>query len=521
MASPPTREITVQELRRHDQPGDLWVAVSGLVYNVSSFANVHPGGAKVLEELGGHDVTEEFYELHRAEVLTRPGRERLIVGRLAGSGPQVATGPISAVPFSEIAALQWQKSPFYTESHKRFQAEVRAFVDAELAPIAAAADLSGAYPDRELIRKLGAFGLQVCRLGPGPWMDDVEAMGLRLPGGVKPSEFDYFHEMICHMEVNRLGRPGFIDSLGAGMMISAPAIYNFGTEAMKRDVGRKVILGEVNSALAISEPFAGSDVARIRTTAVKTVDGRHYIVNGVKKWITEGCYSDFFVTAVRTGDDGAGGITMLLIERTDDVETTQIKTTYSTCPGTALVVFDNVKVPVENVLGKVNDGFKLIMYNFNHERWMIVQAVIAQARGAITDSFLWAKQRKIFGKTLIDQPVIRNKLAGAVAALESVQAYNEALTYDMCVAKDGPLGRRLAGPIAMLKYQSTRMGWLVADETVQILGGRGITKTGMGARVEGFKNFVKYAAVYGGSEEIMADLAVKQALRNFPVDAKL
>jgi alkylation response protein AidB-like acyl-CoA dehydrogenase len=115
------------------------------------------------------------------------------------------------------------------------------------------------------------------------------------------------------------------------MMISAPAIYNFGTEAMKRDVGRKVILGEVNSALAISEPFAGSDVARIRTTAVKTVDGRHYIVNGVKKWITEGCYSDFFVTAVRTGDDGAGGITMLLIERTDDVETTQIKTTYVHC----------------------------------------------------------------------------------------------------------------------------------------------------------------------------------------------
>lgn len=111
------------------------------------------------------------------------------------------------------------------------------------------------------------------------------------------------------------------------MMISAPAIYNFGTEEMKKNVGKRVILGEANSALAISEPFAGSDVARIRTTAVKTPDGRFWIVNGVKKWITEGCYSDYFVTAVRTGTDGAGGITMLLIERGEGVETSQIKTT--------------------------------------------------------------------------------------------------------------------------------------------------------------------------------------------------
>jgi alkylation response protein AidB-like acyl-CoA dehydrogenase len=144
-------------------------------------------------------------------------------------------------------------------------------------------------------------------------------------------------------------------------------------------------------------------------------------VNGVKKWITEGMYADYFVTAVRTGSGGAGGITMLLVPRGDGVETSQIKTTYSTCPGTALVVFDDVKVPVENVLGAENDGFKLIMFNFNHERWMIVQIVVGQARAAVTDALLWARQRKIFGKSLIDQPLIRHKLASAVAALEAVQ----------------------------------------------------------------------------------------------------
>jgi len=327
--------------------------------------------------------------------------------------------------------------------------------------------------------------------------------------------------MIAHQEIARLGHPGFIDSLGAGFLISAPAIFHFGTDSMRRCLGADLLKGEKWSALAISEPFAGSDVAAIKTTAEKTPDGKFYVVNGVKKWITEGAYADYFVTAVRTGGAGAGGISLLLIPRGEGVATSQIKTTYSTCAGTALVIFSDVKVPVENVLGKENDGFKLIMYNFNHERWMIVNSLVGQVRAAIADTFMWARQRKVFGKPLIDQPVIRNKLASSVAALESVQSFNEALTYDMIKSKDGPVGQRLAGPIAMLKFQTTRTAWKVADDTVQILGGRGITRTGMGAKIEGLKNFAKYAAVYGGSEEIMADLAIKQALRGFPPNAKL
>merc|ERR1712151_1029928 len=240
------------------------------------------------------------------------------------------------------------------------------------------------------------------------------------------------------------------------------------------------------------------------------------------KWITEGMYADYFVTAVRTSDaPGAKGLSMLLVERGDGVDTKQIKTTYSTCCGTAMVIMNNVKVPVENLMGKEGDGFKQIMYNFNHERWYIVNNVLGQARAALADTFMWTKQRKIFGKYLIDQPVIRNKLASSAAALESVQTHIEAVTYDMAKTKGGAVGTRLAGPIALMKYQATRTSWQIADECVQIFGGRGITRTGMGAKVEGFKNYAKYAAVYGGSEEIMADLAVKQAMRNYPLDAKL
>eukprot|EP00913_Durusdinium_trenchii_P016659 g15658.t1 len=149
-----------------------------------------------------------------------------------------------------------------------------------------------------------------------------------------------------------------------------------------------------------------------------------------------------------------------------------MKTTYSKCAGTALIVLDDVLVPVENLMGKENEGFKLIMYNFNHERWFIVQNLLGQMRAALTDAFMWARQRKVFGKPLMDQAVIRNKLASSLAAMESVQSFSEVLTYDM--NKHGPVSERLSGPIAMLKFQATRTAWKVADDTVQILGGRGL-----------------------------------------------
>jgi len=514
-------EVSQDELSKHNVSGDLWMVIDGDVFDVSKFAKVHPGGPQIMEQYAGLDVSTEFYELHRRDVLIK--YSKLKIGRLSGAKESLAADPngISDVPFAEIPAFQGQSSAYFKDSHRRLLQDVRTFVKKELEPIAEAADLAGDYSDRELQGKLGMAGLMVARMGPGPWIKQAKELGIHIPGAVQPEEFDYFHEMLVHQEISRLGRPGFIDSLGAGWLISAPAVYNFASDGVRQRVGPQLLRGEQWSALAISEPFAGSDVAGVRCTAQKTPDSKFYIVSGIKKWITEGMYADYFVTAVRTGGAGAKGISMLLIERGEGMDTKQIKTTYSTCCGTAMVIMNNVKVPVENLMGKEGSGFKQIMYNFNHERWLIVQSLIGQGRQAVQDTFMWAKQRKIFGKALIDQPVIRNKLANASASLESIQAYNEAVTFDMCTAQGGTHNPRMGGSIALLKYQTTRSSWNIADDCVQIFGGRGITRTGMGAKVEGFKNFVKYAAVYGGSEEIMADLAIKQAMRNYPIAARL
>lgn len=295
------------------------MAINGDVYDVSTFASLHPGGAPIIEQYAGHDVSAEFHELHRSDVLRRYAKLR--IGRLDTAQEKSSDeAEILQTPFAEIPAFQGQNSPYYNDSHKRLLLAVRNVIQAELEPVAESMDLSGEYPDEDIRSVLGLNGLLVGRMGPGPWLKDAVANGITIPGDVKPEEFDYFHEMIIHQEIGRLGRPGFIDALGAGWLISAPAVYNFGSEEIKKSLGPQLLRADKWSCLAISEPFAGSDVAAIRTTAQKTPDGQFYIVNGIKKWITEGMYADFFVTAVRTGSQGAQGLSMLLIERGPGVE---------------------------------------------------------------------------------------------------------------------------------------------------------------------------------------------------------
>lgn len=364
---------------------------------------------------------------------------------------------------------------------------------------------------------MGAIGLLAARIGPGKHLKLVP----RVLGDIPAEKFDYFHEMIAHEEVGRLACPGYVDGLGSGMCIGLPPVLQFGPDWMQEKVGREVLNGEKRICLAITEPFAGSDVANVKTTAVKSADGSYYLVNGTKKWITNGHDSDYFVTLVRTGGDGMGGLSLLLIERSEGLETKKIKTSYSPSAGTAYVTYENVKVPAKNLIGHENAGFLHAMYNFNHERWMIICYIVAGSRGIVEECFKWASQRTAFGKPLIQQPVIRAKLAKMVAEVESVYCWLESLTYQMTILPYDEQSEKLAGTMSLLKYYSTRVAQNVSDEAVQIFGGRGITQTGMGRYVERFLRTNKFAAILGGSEEIMADLGIKMAMKKNAVHCQV
>ena len=199
------------------------------------------------------------------------------------------------------------------------------------------------------------------RFGPGPHLKGLKLMD----GVITPEEFDFFHESILTYELGRLGTRGYFDGLLAGGVIGLPPILNYGSPAIKAKIIPEVFQAKKFICLAITEAFAGSDVGGLQTSAelVTDEDGKKWwVVTGTKKWITNGTYADYFTTAVRTGEQG---FTVMVIPRGDGVETKAIKTSYSATAGTAYVTFDRVRVPVENTLGPVNKGMKVILQNFN------------------------------------------------------------------------------------------------------------------------------------------------------------
>jgi len=340
-----------------------------------------------------------------------------------------------------------------------------------------------------------------------------EQYGITLPSGIKPDEWDYFHGLIFNEEWRRgvAGCYGVSDGYTGGVSIGLPPLLKFGSNEMIHKYAIPIIKGEKRICLAISEPYAGSDVAQIHTKGTMGADG-NWRVSGVKKWITGGMVADYFTTLVMTKDHGS---VMMLIERDDGatVSTTPIKTSYSPAAGTAYVTIHNAVVPPENVIGQVGMGFLQTMANFNFERWGMIVSGNRHARMVLEECMKWSMSRKVFGKTLIQQPVIRYKLAQMASEIESVHSLLEDTTYQMCQMNTAEINKTLAGPIALLKYKQTRVATMVSDNACQIFGGRAVTASGMGYIVEKFQRSFKFQAILGGSEEILADFAIRQAMK--------
>jgi alkylation response protein AidB-like acyl-CoA dehydrogenase len=513
------KSFSKQEVEKHNKDGDLWVIVDNYVYNLSKFKDLHPGGASVLldPEVAGQDATETFFALHRTEVLQKPAYQRLRIGKIEGEEPIIqgrVIGALCKVPYAEPTWLNdGFHSPYYTDNHRKFQKVVREFFDEFVYPDAQAREADGKRPDLGLIKKMHELEIHAMRLGPGKHLKGRTLMN----GIVTPEEFDYFHELIITQEFSRCGARGYGDGLQGGMVIGLPPVINFGSEELKAKVVPEVLSGEKFICLAISEAHAGSDVMGLQTTAVKSEDGKEWIINGTKKWITNGVFSDYFTVGAKTED----GFTVILVPRGPGVETRQMKTSYSTTAGTAFITFDNVRVPVGNTLGEEGGGIYVILSNFNHERWVMCCASIRGQRGVIEECLKWITQRKAFGKPLHAQPVVRNKIAGMISRVESLQAWLENLTYQMCHMSYKQQGMKLAGQIAFLKSHATGCAQETARDAVQLFGGRGITADGMGRFIEHYHRTITFDSLLGGAEDVLKDLGVRQALRAMPEDAKL
>lgn len=374
------------------------------------------------------------------------------------------------------------KTPYYTEGHEVFRASLRRFVAKEIAPFVDEWDEAGGFP-RELYPKAAAIGL----------------LGLGFPEEYGGTPGDLFYSIIASQELARAGSGGVSASL-MSHTIGAPPIARHGSRKMKERVLPAILTGEKISALAITEPDGGSDVANITTSARRV--GDHYVVNGAKTFITSGVRADLYTVAVRTGGPGMPGISLLLIEKGMPGFTQAALSKMGWwASDTAALSFQDVRVPVENLIGEEGHGFRAIMTNFNGERLGMAASCNGFSMVCLEEALAWARQRKTFGKPLIEQQVIRHKLVDMSMRINATQAYLESLAWRV------DHGESPVADVAMVKNQATQTMAFCASEGVQIHGGMGFMR---GTKVERIYREVKVNAIGGGAEEIMKELAARQ-----------
>eukprot|EP00425_Heterocapsa_triquetra_P006358 CAMPEP_0195155872 /NCGR_PEP_ID=MMETSP0448-20130528/184378_1 /TAXON_ID=66468 /ORGANISM="Heterocapsa triquestra, Strain CCMP 448" /LENGTH=588 /DNA_ID=CAMNT_0040194661 /DNA_START=82 /DNA_END=1851 /DNA_ORIENTATION=+ len=453
---------------------------------------------------------------------------------LAKMGVNVETfGDINA--FGDPAWYQAFNTPgYYNDTHKKLRALVRDFIETEVMGNVHEWDEDHKIP-QEVYQKAAKIGLLPIAVGR-PWPNKFVG---ECPLGFEP---DYFHELIVFDEMARCGSGGFMWGLAGGLCIGLPPVLKWAAPEVKSRVVPQVLRAEKVICLAITEPTAGSDVANLRATAVK--EGDHYIVNGEKKWITNGIFADYFTVAVRTGSqkDGMKGLSLQVdhqrhlrgllhrggahrlgegrhegtqppAPREDDAgrDLQEDEVQRSVASGTTFITFDNVKVPVTNLLGKEGKGFQLIMNNFNHERFGICAMTNRFSRVCMEDSLKFASKRKTFGKALIQHDVIRWKLAEMARMIESTHCWLEFITFQLNTMHHQEATMKLGGHTALLKVQCTKVFEFCAREASQIFGGLSYTRGGQGEKVERLSREVRAMAVPGGSEEVMLDLGIRQS----------
>ncbi|KAK3674840.1 hypothetical protein LTR78_005184 [Recurvomyces mirabilis] len=546
-----SKSFTSGEVASHNKPDNLYIIVDEDVYDLTKFQEEHPGGKKILQRVAGKDASKQFWKYHNESILKKY-QKQLQVGSLDSKAktaappsppatpppeekkervvPSAESGTVAPmpgpaaeeeaeamdaygdmIPYADPSWYQSYHTPYFDQSHAALRDEVRQWMEEEVMPNVTEWDEAKKVPD-SIYKAMGERGYLAGLLGIHPYPKKLA--GGRTVKTVAPEQWDLFHEMLLTDELSRSGSGGFVWNLIGGFGIGCPPLVKHGKKALVDRIVPDILSGNKRICLAITEPDAGSDVANLTCEAKLTEDGKHYIVNGEKKWITNGIWCEYFTTAVRTGKEGMNGVSVLLIERSmGGVSTRRMDCQGVWSSGTTYITFEDVKVPVENLIGKENQGFKVLMTNFNHERIGIIIQCLRFSRVCYEESMKYAHKRRTFGQKLINHAVIRLKLAHMARQIEASYTWHESLVYQCQKMSDMEAMLKLGGAIAGLKAQATVTFEFCAREASQIFGGLSYSRGGQGAKVERLYRDVRAYAIPGGSEEIMLDLSIRQALK--------
>ena len=379
--------------------------------------------------------------------------------------------------------IKMQDNEIFTSEHKAIRQTVRKFAQS-LAPHAEEWDEAGIFP-REVFNQAGELGL----LGIG---HDPEYGGLGL---------DWWYTLCYAEELAHTESAGLNMALMVQSDMATPIINEVASDEVKREFLAPAITGEKIAALGVSEPGGGSDVAAIRTTAVR--DGDDYLINGQKLWITNGTRADFITLAVRTGDEGFGGISLLVFPT--DVKGYSIgrslKKIGNKSSDTAELFFDNCRVPRRYLLGQENAGFFHIMTNFQGERLIGAAASVAGMEYHVRKAIQYASERKVFGRPIGKFQVWRHKMA---EHLTSIEAARRLVYFAVDKFTKDPIGA--TREITMSKLFAGDLSQKVLYDCMQMYGGFGYTtEYSIGrAWTDG-----RLITIGGGTSEVMKEILIK------------
>ena len=373
---------------------------------------------------------------------------------------------------------------YFDPSHQLVRDSVRRFVEREILPDVDQWEETESFP-RELYLKAGAAGI----------------LGIGYPEALGGShEGDLFAKVAASEELMRCGSGGLVAGLGS-LDIGLPPIVKWARPEVRDRVVPQVLSGEKISALAVTEPGGGSDVANLQTRAVR--DGDFYRVSGSKTFITSGVRADFYTVAVRTGAPGFGGISLLMIEKGTPGFTVgrQLKKMGWWASDTAELFFDDCRVPVGNLIGAENMGFACIMGNFQSERLALALMANMTSQLALEQSLKWAREREAFGKPIGKFQVIKHRLAEMATALEVSREFTYRQAAKMAA------GQSVIKEISMAKNFATDTSDRITTEAVQILGGLGYMRESL---VERLYRDNRILSIGGGTREVMNEIISKQ-----------
>ncbi len=376
-----------------------------------------------------------------------------------------------------------------TNDQKMLQREVRNFAETELAPVAPQIDVSGEFP-WDNIKKMAKLGL----------------LGIIVPEKYGGSEFDFVSLAVAIEEISRIcASTGVIVAVN-NSLVSYP-ILQFGTEEQKEKYLPPLCSGDKLGAMGITEPNAGSDVAAMESTA--KLEGNHYILNGTKRFITNGGEAGIFIVFAYTNKDlKHKGISAFIVERDTagfslgkHEDLMGIRAT-ANCE----LIFEDAKIPKENLLGKESDGFKICMNTLDVSRIDIGAQAVGIAQGALEEAIKYSKERKAFGQIISNFEMIQGMLAEMATQIHAARL----LVYYAGYCKDKGIPPRFSKEAAMSKYFAANMAVDVTRKAVQIYGGYGYTKDYV---VERLYRDAKILELYEGTAEIHKIVIARELLK--------